>query len=222
MSKNWKPKTAPFFEFKKKRSSENSRVSEFIYEVGESDMLRKPSKEIPVTLFKDKEIQQKFIYVKDCLIKYRKITGMGRGLTAVQVGIPLSFSAIYTGQTIQNINNNKMVSYDDITIVANPKVLKVSKKLLKYPEMCMSLSPVVVPTIRPSWVEFKYFDELGNKKLWNNKDDTPVGVMMNRVFLHELDHIKGIVNIDIVKNTKEIILDANPDFYSSAKFEEVK
>ena len=45
--------------------------------------------------------------------------------------------------------------------------------------------------------------------------------MMNRVFQHEFDHMEGVINIDKIKNPKEIILQSDPDFYTHARFEEV-
>lgn len=87
--------------------------------------------------------------------------------------------------------------------------------------MCMSANPVIVPATRPSWIEFEYYDEKGEKKFWDTKDDTDVGKMMNRVFQHEFDHMEGIINIDIIKDPREIILESDPDFYKNARFTKV-
>ena len=217
----WKPIKPPYIEYKKKVFKKAIKVSGFIHQIGESSNLRKPSKEIPISKITSKDTTEKIRYVKNCLIKYRKLTGYGRGITAVQLGISDKFSVIYIGQTIQNIKNKKQVSFKDLTVVINPKITRRSKKILKYPEMCMSANPVVVPTIRPSWIEFEYYDEKGKKKFWDTKDDTDVGKMMNRVFQHEFDHMDGIVNIDINKNPKEIILESDPDFYKNAKFTKI-
>jgi len=218
---NWKPKKPPFVKHKKAVFAKAAKVSDFIYQIGESDRLRMISKEIPLKKLESKEYQAKIKYLKDCLIKFRKLTGYGRGITAVQVGIPERFSVIYKGQTIKNIKNRKDVSYKDLMVIINPKITKKSQKLLKYPESCMSASPVVVPTIHPSWIEFEYYDEKANLRHWDTKDDTDVGRMMNRVFQHEIDHMEGIINIDIIKNPKEIILESDPDFYKNAKFEKI-
>lgn len=182
-------------------------VSEFIYQIGEYPALRLPSAEIPVNKVLSEEYQTKFRYIKDCLIKYRELTGYGRGITGVQVGIPECFSVIYTREML--------------LIVINPKIQKQSAKLLRYPEMCMSTNPIIAPVVRPAWIEFAYYDENGQKQFWKTKDDTDFGRMMNRVFQHEIDHMQGIINIDKVAS-KELILDSDPDFYDNASFEEVK
>lgn len=205
--KKWKSFLPPFRTYKKKVLTKALLVSSFIHQAGESPNLRKPSKLIPIKKIKTKEYQNKFNYLKKCLLKYRKLTGYGRGITAVQVGIPEKFAVIY--------------SEDKPMIFIDPKVTKVSKKLLKFPEGCMSLNPLFVPVVRPSWVEFDYYDEEGNLHKWNTKDKDLQGKIMNRVFQHEIDHMEGILNIEKAHSLKEVILESDPDFYTKAKFEEV-
>lgn len=204
--KPWKPQLAPFGRYKKQVFADAAVVSGFIYQIGEYPSLRQPSKEVPVNRIKSIEYQAKFKYLKRCLFKYRKLTGRGRGVTAVQVGVPERFSVIYTPERVLTITN--------------PKITKKSKKKYKYPEMCMSANPIIAPTIRPAWIEFDYYDERGKLQHWDIKDDTEVGKMMNRVFQHEIDHMDGIINIDKC-NSKELILESDPKFYDFAKFEEV-
>ena len=216
----WKP-TPSFVKHKREVFKNEINISSFIYKIGESKKLRLPSKEIPVTKITSSETKEKINYLKKCLLNYRKLTGYGRGVTAVQVGIPERFSVIYKGQTITNIKNKKDVTDKNIQVIINPKITKKSKHLLNYPESCMSASPVIVPTIRPSWIEFEYYDEEGNLKHWDTKDETDVGKMMNRVFMHEFDHMEGIVNVDIVKDPSKIILWSDPDFYKNAEFTKV-
>lgn len=201
-------KKPPFAEFKKETFTKAAKVSQFIYQIGEFEGLRKPSKEVPLRKIKSQEMQEKFGYLKSCLKRYRKLTGYGRGITAVQIGIPERFSVIYTPEKI--------------IIIVNPKITKVSKKLLEYPEMCMSANPIIAPTVRPSWVEFDYYDDQGNLRHWDIKDETEAGKMMNRVFQHEIDHMEGIINIDKVASPKLLILESDPGFYDNAKFKEVK
>lgn len=202
----WKPQKPPFGDYKKQVFEKAGLAAEFIYQIGEYPLLRKPSKELKLQNIKSTETKAKFKYLKNCLKKYRRITGYGRGITAIQVGIPERFSVIYTPQKLQ--------------IIVNPKITKKSKKLFLYPEICMSANPIIVPTIRPSWIEFDYYDENGNLKHWDTKD-TDQGKIMNRVFQHEIDHMDGIINVDVVKDPKELILESDPAFYSNAKFEEV-
>lgn len=204
----WKRVRPPFWKYKKEVFARISRTADFIYQLGESDSLKKPSIKVSKGKISSAEMQDKFGYIKNCLRKYRKLTGYGRGIAAVQVGIPERFAVIYIRQKP--------------LIIINPKITRTSKTFLKYPEMCMSAMPIIAPIIRPAWVEFEYYDEKGILKYWNIKDDTTEGRMLNRVFQHEIDHINGIINIDLVKSAKDLILQSDPDFYSKAKFTPVK
>lgn len=205
----WKPTTPPFVEFKKKTLQQTAEVSEFIYQIGESNLLRTPSVDVSLEAITGSVCKAKIAYVKSCLLRYREITGYGRGITAVQVGIPDRFSVIF--------NTEK-----EILTIINPTVVKVSDRNLVYPEMCMSAAPIIAPTIRPSWIEFDYYDENGTLNHWRTKDDSKMGLMMNRVFQHEIDHMDGVVNVDRVKDPRLLILESDPSFYDKAKFEEVK
>lgn len=133
---------------------------------------------------------------------------MGRGIAAVQIGIPEAFAVIYTPENL-------------ITII-NPIIIKKSQALLKYPEICMSAAPVIAPVIRPSWIEFEYYNEKAEKKQWITKSDKKQNKILNRVFQHEIDHLNGIINIDLVKTPKDLLLHSNPNFYKTATFKEVK
>lgn len=205
----WKPTLPPFVEFKKKTLQQIALASEFIYQIGESDLLRTPSEDVSLEAITGSVSKAKIAYVKSCLLQYREITGYGRGITAVQVGIPDRFSVIFTPEK-------------EILTIINPTVISVSDRNLVYPEMCMSAAPIVVPTIRPSWIEFDYYDEDGKLQQWRMKDDSEIGLMMNRVFQHEIDHMDGIVNVDKVKDPRSLILESDPSFYDNAQFEEIK
>lgn len=205
----FKPTPPPFRNYKKKVFSVAAETGKFIYQIGEFEELRKPSQEVKVTEIKTPEFQEKIKYIKSCLKKYRKLTGKGRGITAVQIGIPQRFSVIFMPD-----KKGKMM------IIINPVITKRSKKLLRYPEVCMSANPIIAPVARPSWIEFEYFDELGTKQVWNTKDTTKEGKMYNRVFQHEIDHMDGIIDIDLVVS-RDLILESDPSFYKKAKFIEV-
>lgn len=196
-----------FSKFKKKVFRNAGKVTDFIYLVGESPILREPCREVLLNKIKSGEMKKKIDYLKDCLLKYRKLTGQGRAIAAVQVGIPERFAVVYTPEKL-------------FTII-NPKITHRSKTFLKYPEICMSANPVIVPLERSAWIEFDYYDEEGLKNHWNTKDDTQQGRILNRVFQHEIDHMDGIINLDLVENPKELIFHSDPDFYKKAKFEKV-
>ena len=205
--KKWKPVLPPFRSHKAKQFRKVAKTSQFMYQIGDYDALRRPSKEVPVKEIGSKEFGQKIKYLKDTMRKYRRETGLGRGITAVQIGIPERFSVVNTPKKL--------------LIIINPKITKRSKEKYIYPEICMSANPIIAPTVRPAWIEFEYFDENGRKKYWKTKDKTKLGRMLNRVFQHEFDHMEGMINIDKLSG-KDLIFEVDPKFYDNAKFEKVK
>ena len=202
----WEPSLPPFVEYKKEIFSKAGEVADFIFQIGEYPALRQPSPPVPLNKLSTSEYKEKFAYIKDCLARYRQITGMGRGIAGVQIGIPECFAVIYQPE--------------DPLIIINPQITAESEKNLVYPEICMSANPIIAPVVRPDWIEFTYFDEKGQEHVWNQKADTDAGKIMNRVFEHEIDHMKGIVNIDLCCG-KDLILYSDPSFYKKAAFLEV-
>lgn len=196
----------PFATFKQEQARQYLKFCQFIYQVGESSLLRQKSVPIKRSEINSPSFQKELAYLKECLLKYRQITGHGRGITAVQVGILKRFSVIFTDQ--------------GLLVIINPKILGKAKQSLRYPEMCMSTFPLIAPVVRPAWIEFEYLDEQGHLQHWDAKSQTAVENIMNRVFQHEFDHMDGIINIDYVK-ANELIFESDPSFYENAHFEEV-
>jgi len=40
-----------------------------------------------------------------------------------------------------------------------------------------------------------YYDENGTLSHWKTKDDSKIGLMMNRLFQQEIDHMDGAVSV---------------------------
>lgn len=210
MKSSWKPVLPPFRKHKRDVFNKQAKVGNFIYQIGEYNKLRIESPKIPVNKITTSEYKAKFAYIKKCLLQYREITGMGRGITGVQVGIPEAFSVIYMPEI-----SEKML------IIINPEVTNTSKELLVYPEMCVSAVPAIAYVTRSAWVEFSYYGEDGKQHIWDIKAEDTLGKMYNRVFQHEIDHMYGIINIDLIPS-KEIFYESDPDFYKTATFQKVK
>lgn len=209
MKLSWKPQLAPFRKYKKEIFAKQAAVADFIHQIGEYPALREKATSVPIDKISSDEYKAKFAYMKKCLLKYRKLTGMGRGIAAPQLGIPEAFACMYMPEIPE-----------ELLIIINPHITKQAKEKLRYPEMCMSAASAVAPVVRPSWIEFEYYGEDGEKHVWNTKATEKLGRLYNRVFEHEIDHLFGIINIDRVQS-KEIIYESDPTFYATAAFEKV-
>ncbi len=130
-------------------------------------ILRKKTKK--VTDFS--EIEKIVEEMKEIMEKHQ-----GMGLSANQVGLDLSlFVAKY---------NQKFY------VVVNPKILKVSKEKKEMLEGCLSLPKILANVKRPKSVVLEALNEKGKKIKLKAKD------LLARVFLHETDHLNGILMID--------------------------
>ena len=130
-------------------------------------ILRKKTKK--VTDFS--EIEKIVKEMKEIMEKHQ-----GMGLSANQVGLDLSlFVAKY---------NQKFY------VVVNPKILKVSKEKKEMLEGCLSLPKILANVKRPKSVVLEALNEKGKKIKLKAKD------LLARVFLHETDHLNGILMID--------------------------
>lgn len=113
-------------------------------------------------------------------------TGLiGVGLAANQVGINKRIFLITT-----NIGEKKA---GKIIAMINPEILELSKEEVKMEEGCLSLPKVYGKVVRPAKVKAKWQNLAGNwceKKLegWDA-----------RIFLHEFDHLEGIMFTDYLK-----------------------
>src|SRR3989344_3080228 len=190
--------------YKKSVFASAARVAHLTYQIGESDLLRKKSAAVNLGEIDSPEIGSLIARLKTSLREFRKLTRKGRGIAAVQIGIPARIAVIFIGQ--------------DLETVINPKVIKRSPELLIYPEICMSANPVIAKVARPAWVEVEYYNEQGNKKIWQRTDQSREDLILNRAFQHEIDHMEGIINIDLVK-PNELILDSDPGYFKKAVFE---
>ena len=135
-------------------------------------ILRKKTKKV-TDFSKIKEIVKE---MKETMEKHQ-----GIGLSANQVGLDLSlFVAKY---------NQKFYT------VINPKILKVSKEKEEMLEGCLSLPKILANVKRPKSVALEAFNEKGKKIKLKAKG------LLARIFLHETDHLNGILIID---RSKEI------------------
>ena len=100
----------------------------------------------------------------------------GVGLSANQIGISERAFAMV-----------RDIEYNEIIVCFNPKIVKTSTKKSVMEEGCLSYPELFLDVVRPSEIVVKYEDE--DKKMHKLN---LVGLSA-RVFLHEYDHMEGIV-----------------------------
>jgi len=102
------------------------------------------------------------------------VSKRGLGLSASQVGI--DYKVFIIGEDKENT-----------MMFVNPKVLSVSEETELDFEGCLTYPDVFLKMHRPTSVEASWYDEDGNPQTGNFEGYTA------RCFLHEFDHLHGVV-----------------------------
>ena len=137
-------------------------------------ILRKECKYVTKSDFSSGFVKRTVNKMKSIMLKYRKITGVGRGLAANQIGISkkiILIDPLFEGKFQPLINS---------------KIVKSSDRKIVYPELCWSWGAVVTGDIvRSKEIEVQYLDIEGNKRHEKFKDIFAV------LLQHEIDHLYG-------------------------------
>ena len=85
-----------------------------------------------------------------------------------------------------------------IYVLVNPKIIKSSKNIIEDEEGCLSIPTWRGLVERSEWVEVKAQDIEGRQI--RLKVDT----MLARIFMHEMDHLDGVLYIDHIKDDDKL------------------
>ena len=151
-----------------------------------------------VDIKNDKELMND-IDILDQFCKENKVMAMA----SVQLGIPKRI--VYLKNTnldiinkIQNNSNSEEIeNYNEKKVLINPTILK-REGLTEYWEACASCLDNMGRVLRPYKIELEYYDIDGNQKV-----ETFEG-FESTVLSHELDHLDGILHIDIAEEVIEM------------------
>ncbi len=130
---------------------------------------------------KSKPIDPKDIPQYQDLIKELEKTrteNKGLGLSAIQIGKPIQLFVFVSFSPLQS------------NVVINPEIIYENKKTDMASEGCLSLPGVIVYIARPYQIKVKYLNEKGEEQM------VMLFKLDARVFLHEYDHLRGVLIID--------------------------
>lgn len=151
-----------------------------------------------VDIKNDKELMND-IDILDQFCKENNVMAMA----SIQLGIPKRI--VYLKNTnldiinkIQNNSNSEEIeNYNEKKVLINPTILK-REGLKEYWEACASCLDNMGRVLRPYKIELEYYDIDGNQKV-----ETFEG-FESTVLSHELDHLDGILHIDIAEEVIEM------------------
>lgn len=121
----------------------------------------------------------------------------GVGLAGPQIGVMLRIFVAEIplsedGESTSHPQSGK--SY----ILVNPKIVKVSRSLVEGQEGCLSIPDWRGLVERAEWIEVKAQDINGRKM------KLKVDGLLARIFMHEIDHLEGILFIDHIEDGQKL------------------
>ncbi|MCF7831244.1 peptide deformylase [Candidatus Gracilibacteria bacterium] len=136
----------------------------------------------PVTDFDD-SLRKLVADMEEAMLEEDKETKVkGVGLAAPQVGIDKRLMLVTF-----NVNSRKE---NKVIVMINPEIVDLSKKTICLEEGCLSLPNQFAKVTRPAKI----------KARWQNLDENWCEKKLDkwdaRIFLHEFDHLEGILFID--------------------------
>ena len=135
-------------------------------------ILREPCEPVQPFDFGSGALKQIHDDLESTLSKYRKHSGIGRGLAANQIGYTKAVIAIW--------------GHKGPEVMYSPKLIKAEGES-SYWESCISSGTLLIgEVIRPRKCEFIYQDAEGEQKTLLADE------LQTRVLLHEIDHLNGI------------------------------
>ncbi|MAC82668.1 MAG: peptide deformylase [Arcobacter sp.] len=119
-------------------------------------------------------------------------------------GVGLAAPQIFISKQIMIISSKPNARYPhaphmEDTVIINPKIIKTSKAMTKDWEGCLSIPGIRAKVPRFNKIKIQYETREGQIERRTFKG------FIARVFQHEYDHLIGLVFIDRVETTKDII-----------------
>ena len=150
-----------------------------------ASVLRKKSKSITKITNEIKQLILDMVETMD--------VNKGLGIAAPQVNKSIR---LFVVRFYHKDDNGQYALSKNPTVFINSKILEHSDKNIIMEEGCLSLPGLSAEVERPTWVKAEYTDENGNIQVKEF-----IGYHA-RVFLHEHDHLNGVLYIDRIEKSK--------------------
>lgn len=142
-----------------------------------------------VESFGEPLLKQEILDIKETLEDFRRKNGFGRGIAAIQMGIPKRIIGLNLGK--------------GPFVLINPQITFRTAEEREMWDDCMSFPDLVVKVRRHVGISLAYQDEAGNRDEWNN-----LTFAESELLQHEMDHLDGILATDRALDEKSIIYKA--------------
>jgi peptide deformylase len=146
----------------------------------------------------DLQFQHENKTLKDTLNAFRADYGFGRGIAAPQIGIAKRFIALNLGEA-------------SFTII-NPVITWRSEETFTMWDDCMCFPTLLVMVRRHASISLRFIDEQSKLQEW-----THLTRAVSELLQHEINHLDGVLAIDLAVDERSVIqradFDANREAY---------
>ena len=111
----------------------------------------------------------------------------------------IEIGAVKLDAHMQPCEELKVYIKPSVIPIINPKILAVSKEVHEDYEGCLSYVMHEGLVERPIAVKIETLDEHGEKKIYEAQD------LLARCFMHEIDHLDGIMYVDRASEMYELV-----------------
>jgi len=165
----------------------------------EDKVLRKTSKEIPISSITKTKIQKIISDMNTALDSQFD----GVAIAAPQIGVSLRIfivsSKIFDENFIRGeLSENKKIEKKPNLVFINPIFKKISKDKKLMTEGCLSVRPLYGKVRRATRATVEAYNAFGKKFIMDGSG------LLAHIFQHEIDHLEGILFIDKATNLQEI------------------
>jgi peptide deformylase len=167
-------------------------------------ILRKAAKKLSPEELSSKDFSQLLVDLRDSMKHHG-----GIGIAAPQIGVGLSVALI----ELQGFNRYGEDVDLPLTVFVNPEISVLSTETQGFWEGCLSVPGLRGFVERPKKVKVDYWNEKGEKK------ELIAEGFLATVLQHELDHLKGVLYVDHIKDMK--LLSYQEEFETFLKAPEV-
>lgn len=153
-----------------------------------SPVLRKKAQR--VKNITDKNVQ---ILINDLIDTVKDVDGVGIAAPQVYKSLQIFILASYPNARYPKAPKMKP------TAIINPKIISISKSMAKDWEGCLSIPGIRGLVPRYTWIKVEYSTR-DNKRIKKTFKD-----FVARIFQHEYDHLQGVVFLDRLESSLDII-----------------
>ena len=170
-------------------------------------VLRRVAIEVPETLFGSEELSRIIVDMAEALDHEED----GVALAAPQIALPYRIFIVRRDRTLPHVPTDGAQATPrtaEVEIYINPEIVRTSRKRSEAEEGCLSVRGIYGTTKRHERVTVRAQREDGTRF------ERGGGGLLAQIFEHEIDHLNGILFIDVATNLVHTVHDTSTHEHS--------